>query len=376
VRDAKRGASAWSNVQQAQIKSDGPKKWNLQVLAAAGAGAAGLALCVPQPSRTEASSGASQLPPFGLDNSKFDKSTFWGRTNGMFELIDPRNLLVTEADITKAKALLDGFKKNGEKPQAGVTEEQLWEAKNIIDINVHPVTGEILFAPGRMSAFVPMNVPLCAFMIMAKGTPQIIMSQYLNQTYNAVNNYVNRSGDTVDMMALAQSYGLAVFASISIAMTGSKIVSSVKALSALGPFVPYIAVALAGSANVGFTRMDEWNGKGVPISSEDGTDLGYSLLAGKAAVTQTVLTRSCLLPIAPMILPGLVVKFLGITSFGAAAVVELSIITVAFGCMLPMVLAVLPQKMQLETKDLEPEFQNKHDKKGQLITKIYANKGL
>lgn len=41
-----------------------------------------------------------------------------------------------------------------------------------------------------------MNVPLCAFMLMANGTPQVLAAQWLNQTYNMVNNYVNRSGAT------------------------------------------------------------------------------------------------------------------------------------------------------------------------------------
>jgi hypothetical protein len=254
----------------------------------------------------------------------------------MYELIDPRNLLIFQGDIDKAKQLIKDYKANGNKAPAGVTEEQLWTAKTTIDINVHPITDETLWAPGRMSAFVPFNVPICLFMMLAKGAPQIALSQWINQTYNVTCNYVNRSGEEVDLTLLAQSYGLAVAASISIALTGSKLVNSVKALQSLGVFVPYVAVAMAGSANVSFTRMDEWAGRGVPLCDEDGKELGFSLLGGKAAVTQTVLTRSCLLPVAPMILPGVVVKALGIGGLAATSV-ELVIITMAFGAVLPMV---------------------------------------
>lgn len=204
----------------------------------------------------------------------------------------------------------------------------------------------------------------------------IALSQWTNQTYNVICNYVNRSGKEVDFTLLGQSYGLAVVASISIAVTANKLVQSIKALQSLGILVPYSAVAAAGSANLAFTRMDEWNGRGVPLCDEDGKEVGFSLAGGKVAVFQTALTRCCLLPIAPMILPGLVVRALGITSFGAATFVELLGITTAYVGVMPMTLAVLPQKMEIEVKDLEPEFQNLTNAKGEKITKVYGNKGL
>merc|ERR1712039_397821 len=126
---------------------------------------------------------------------------------------------------------------------------------------------------GRMSAFVPMNVPLCALMLMASTPTQTVFAQWLNQTYNVVNNYVNRSGATVEWSSLLQSYGLAVTASCSIALGASKLMEVVPSLQVFGPFVPYLAVISAGSANVSFTRMEEWCGKGVSICDADGRDL-------------------------------------------------------------------------------------------------------
>merc|ERR1712039_824717 len=116
---------------------------------------------------------------------------------------------------------------------------------------------------GRMSAFVPMNVPLCALMLMASTPTQTVFAQWLNQTYNVVNNYVNRSGASVDWSSLLQSYALAVSASCGIALGAKKLIGAIPALSAAGPFVPYLAVISAGSANVSFTRMEEWKGKGI-----------------------------------------------------------------------------------------------------------------
>merc|ERR1712039_1099632 len=145
-----------------------------------------------------------------------------------------------------------------------------------VEVSIHPVTGEELLKAGRMSAFVPMNVPLCALMLMASTPSQVVFTQWLNQTYNVMNNYVNRSGATVDWSALLGSYALAVTASCSIAMGAKKVIA-------------------AGSANVSFTRFEEWNGKGVSVVDTEGKDLGLSVKAGQLSVLQTVVSRSCFL---------------------------------------------------------------------------------
>merc|ERR1712151_430777 len=173
----------------------------------------------------------------------------------------------------------------------GVSDAEMWEARTNVEVSIHPVTGEVLFAPGRMSAFVPMNVPICALMLMASTPQQVVFTQWLNQTYNVVNNYVNRSGAQVDWSVLLQSYGLAVTASCSIALGAKKLLQVVPSLQVFGPFVPYLAVISAGSANVSFTRMEEWRGKGISICDEEGTDLGMSKAAGQLGVLQTVLSR-------------------------------------------------------------------------------------
>jgi tricarboxylate carrier len=315
-----------------------------------------------------------------MDSPKYDQSTFYGRLMGMIEYIDPRGLLLSTSDVKKAQALLEEFKKTGKKPD-GVSDEAMWEARKTVEVSVHPVTGEELVKIGRMSAFVPMNVPLCALMLMASGTPQVVFAQWLNQTYNMVNNYVNRSGATVDWSALLTSYALAVGASCSIAVSAGKIIQALPVLQVMGPFVPYLAVISAGSANVSFTRMEEWKGKGVAIVSEEGQELGLSLAAGQMGVMQTVLSRSCFLPIAPMVLPVFGMKALGkvapILAAGALGIVcEIVLICGCISTMLPCALAILPQKMEIPVSKLEPEYQNLKDSKGQPITKVFANKGL
>jgi len=314
--------------------------------------------------------------PFSFDADKYDQSTFKGRLFGMYEKIDPRTLLIGNDELQRARDLLEQFKTTGKAP-AGVTDAELWDARRIFESIMHPQFNEPIPAAGRMSAFVPANVPLCAFMLMAATPVQTIAAQWLNQSYNVVNNYVNRSGATVDWGPILQAYGLAVGSAVSIAIGAGWLVKAVPVLRVMGPFVPYLAVISAGSSNVGFTRMEEWNGQGVPICDADGTDLGLSPMAGQQAVLQTVLTRSCFLPIFPMVVPPLIMKALPVIGFAPVAIaVECVVIAGCIGCMLPVALSILPQKMELSVSKLEPQYQNLKDSKGNPVVTVFANKGL
>ncbi|CAK9078945.1 Sideroflexin-3 [Durusdinium trenchii] len=215
---------------------------------------------------------------------------------GMYDYIDPRTLLLSSEDLKKSQ-------------------ETWFNCKPPILEFVEGSHGHI--CGGELSAFVPMNVPLCAFMLMANGTPQVLAAQWLNQTYNMVNNYVNRSGATVEWDALLKSYALAVTASCSIAAGSGRLMKAVPALQVMGPFVPYLAVISAGTANVR-----------VAIADEEGKELGMSRAAGQMGVLQTVLSRSCFLPIAPMVMPIVGMKMIGsvapaLTAGAAGVVVEI-----------------------------------------------------
>eukprot|EP00928_Gymnodinium_smaydae_P048289 TRINITY_DN32278_c0_g1_i1.p1 TRINITY_DN32278_c0_g1~~TRINITY_DN32278_c0_g1_i1.p1 ORF type:complete len:394 (-),score=74.78 TRINITY_DN32278_c0_g1_i1:262-1443(-) len=364
------------NLVLGEAQAQGKVRWQI----AGGVAAAGTTVALlwkPQYAQAESAAGAVSVPPFTMDAPKYDQSTFYGRLMGMYEYIDPRTLFISSAELKKSQNLLETFKASGKKPE-GVSDAEMWEARRNVEVSIHPVTGEVLFLPGRMSAFVPMNVPLCALMLMASTPTQTVFAQWLNQTYNVVNNYVNRSGATVDWGALLQSYGLAVTASCSIALGASKLMKVFPSLQVMGPFVPYLAVISAGSANVSFTRMEEWQGKGISVCDAEGNDLGMSKTAGQLGVMQTVLSRSCFLPIAPMVMPVLAMKLLKpfLTVKPVAIVAELVLITGCISGMLPVALSILPQKMEIDVKKLEPEFQNLKDSKGQPITTVFANKGL
>lgn len=313
-------------------------------------------------------------PTFTMSASKFDQSTYLGRLYTVFDLIDPRTLLTTDAEVKRCQALIDEFLKTSKIP-TGQSDGDMWEARKIVEAVIHPVTKEPMFPLGRMSAFVPMNVPICAIMLNASSTPAVIFSQWLNQSYNVMNNYVNRSSLEVDWAGLLKPYAVAVSVSCGIAVGARKAISSFPGLAKFGLFVPYLAVISAGSCNVAFTRMDEWAGRGICIFSPEGKELGMSLKAGQQAVLSTIGTRSVCLPIPVLLVPPVVMSILPVT--GATALVTEMVVII--GCMsvaLPCALAMLPQTMELSTRNLEPEYQSLKDSAKMPITSVFANKGL
>jgi len=309
--------------------------------------------------------------PFSLTTPKFDQSTFDGRFYAMLDVIDPTMLLTTEAQLTEAKQKLADFKAGTSK----ATDEELWLAKKTVDVMVHVVTGETMFWAGRMSAFIPMNVPIMVGMLSASTPAQNVFWQWINQTYNVVNNYVNRSSDSLEWGKLGQAYGLAVTMACGISVGLGAIIKATPALQKFGILVPYCAVVSAGASNVTFTRMDEIQ-NGVKVADADGNVVGVSKAAGKLAVMQTVVTRNCGLPVLPIIVPAIILKMAGIEGTTAGKVGEVVLVTMAFTVGLPAALAILPQTMEIPVGKLEPEFQNLKDKSGAPLTSVFANKGL
>jgi len=315
--------------------------------------------------------------PYATGKSYYDTSTYSGRVLNILDMIDPRTLAVTDAEVKRCQDLMKEFDCKGTLPD-GTTDDDMWAAKKKVDAVIHGPTGDPMLVFGRMSAFVPMNIPIAAGMLLHGPTSvgASVFWQWVNQSYNVVNNYTNRGGTDVDMTAVAQSYALAVAASCSIAIGSGKLMATYPAIALAGPFVPYIAVISAGTANIGFTRMDEVI-NGVNVFDRDGTDHGKSISAGRTAVFKTVTTRSCFLPIFPLLIPPAVMAALPFKPKTLPHnLASLVVITACLCVALPMALAIEPGQMELSASSLETEFQNRKDSQGKPITVFYASKGL
>jgi tricarboxylate carrier len=305
-----------------------------------------------------------------------------GRLTNMLEMIDPRTLFIGSEEVAAARQDLDYFKEHGAAPE-GKGDADMWDAKRKLGAVIHPATDEEMFIPGRMSAFLPMNVPICFGMLTLATTPMsTVFWQWVNQSYNVVNNYTNRSSKDVDDVALAKAYALAVGASCGIAVAAGKAMAKAPpAVRMLGPFVPYLAVITAGASNVGFTRMDEIQ-NGIPVMDPTTGDvLGVSKAAGFEAVKSTIVSRSCFLPIFPLVIPPAVMlmarKLKAVqASRPLSLVIEVTTITCCMGLGLPCALAIFPPQMSMDISKLEPEFQNKAGKDGKKLTYVHYNKGL
>lgn len=132
------------------------------------------------------------VPAFNPAGSRYDQSSFQGRLTHFREMTDPRTLLVDDKELQSATTLLDAYSKG----DRSASDADLWNAKRIRDAIIHPVTGEKMFLPGRMSAFVPANTIPTAGMLLARTPAQTVFWQWINQSVNVMCNCARRGART------------------------------------------------------------------------------------------------------------------------------------------------------------------------------------
>ena len=130
----------------------------------------------------------------------------------------------------------------------------------ILASGMSPDTEEPLMWAGRVSAFVPTNIPIVGAMLMSTPTPaNIIFWQWVNQTYNAGLNYSNRNASSSQTTSdLATAYAMGCVVSIGVAMslkTAANWALAGKtgfAVAIAGNVINYNAVMLSTNTNVYF----------------------------------------------------------------------------------------------------------------------------
>ncbi|XP_042196050.1 sideroflexin-1 [Callorhinchus milii] len=308
---------------------------------------------------------------------RWDQSTFIGRAKHFFTVTDPRNILLTNSQLERARRIIHDYRQGIVMPE--LTEDELWRAKYIYDSAFHPDTGEKMILIGRMSAQVPMNMTITGCMMtFYKTTPAVVFWQWINQSFNAIVNYTNRSGDApISVSQLGTAYVSATTGAVATALGLNSLTKRVTPL--IGRFVPFAAVAAANCINIPLMRQRELK-HGIPVTDENGQRLGESTQAAQQAIAQVVVSR--ILMAAPgMAIPPFIMNMLERKSFlkrfpWMNAPIQVGLVGICLVFATPLCCALFPQKSCISVSRLEHDVQAKIQETGPGLEQVYFNKGL
>src|SRR5579859_3081605 len=147
----------------------------------------------------------------------------------------------------------------------------------------------------------------------------------------------------------------------------------------LSRLVPFAAVVSAGVVNVFLMRLEEIY-HGIYVQDHEGTILGTSKKAGLLAVSETAASRA--LNATPvMAIPPLLLLRLQRTAWlkrhpRMTIPVNLALILGVSLVALPCAIGAFPQRQRIHVSKLEPQFQDREDKKGDKIEYVWFNRGV
>ncbi|XP_022827501.1 sideroflexin-1-like [Spodoptera litura] len=313
-----------------------------------------------------------------LDEPKYDQKTYWGRAKHFILLTNPLNAFASEKSLNEAKRVVNEYRRTRSMP-AGYNEEKLWAAKYLYDSAFHPDTGEKMIRIGRMSAQAPMNTLITGCMItFYKTRPAIIFWQWANQTFNALVNYTNRSGDAVLSPAqLLASYCAACSGALTTALYLN---SKVKGMNPLyARLVPFAAVCGANFINIPMMRSNEIM-NGTPVFTPDGQRVGDSKVAAVTGILLVCVSRvGMALPgmtLVPILSQMAIKKKMFSASSMAIIPFQLSLVCLCVTFATPLGCAFFEQKANISIHSIEAPLKAKALQLSPKTDTVFYNKGL
>uniref|UniRef100_A0A8C0HRQ5 Sideroflexin-3 n=1 Tax=Buteo japonicus TaxID=224669 RepID=A0A8C0HRQ5_9AVES len=297
------------------------------------------------------------MPPslpatINIREPRWDQSTFQGRAKHFFMVTDPRNLLLSGATLEEARRVVEDYRYRGGSCTPSTAPGQ--------DTAAGPSPGVGTGSAG--------GIPQCHQhpLLSGRTTPAVLFWQWVNQSFNAIVNYTNRSGDApITPRQLGTAY---VSATTGAVVTALGLKSLTKHLPALiGRYVPFAAVAAANCINIPLMRQRELK-LGIPVTDENGNRLGESTAAAQKAIFQVVVSRI------GMAAPAMGESPLLHPCLGAAAGPWQRGTGLVFAT--PLCCALFPQKSSMPVSRLEPEVQAQIREKDPRLETVYFNKGL
>ncbi|VVC45469.1 Tricarboxylate/iron carrier [Cinara cedri] len=311
-----------------------------------------------------------------LNVPRWDQSQYWGRVMYFLTTTNPINLFKSNSELERCNRIVNSYKKGEEIPD-GLTLDDVYKAKDVVDSAYHPETGEKMIIVGRMSAQVPMNMLVTGCMItFYKTTPAVIFWQWFNQSFNALVNYTNRSGTSpMPLEQVAKSYVLATSGALITALGLNKLVKRLPTV--VGRFVPFAAVAAANCINIPLMRIKELD-NGIEVYDENKNLLGQSQSAARTGISAVVLSRIVMsapgMILTPVIMEAIERRGILKNMKWAPAPLQIALCGVFLTFATPMCCALYPQISPVSIQKLEPELQKKAEKFNSKIG--YYNKGL
>lgn len=314
-----------------------------------------------------------------IEKPYWDQNTYRGRALHFLTVTNPLNLFVSGQQLETARQVVTKYRKGSSLQQLGVTEDELWKCKYLYDSAFHPDTGEKMLLIGRMSAQVPMNMMITGCMMtFYKTTAHVITWQWVNQSFNAIVNYTNRSGSSpIPMNTIMQSYAVATGGAVITALGLNRLFRNAPPL--VGRLVPLAAVAAANCVNIPFMRMPELQ-NGIELQTADGAKVGNSKRAAVKAITAVTLSR-ILMASPSMVLAPLVMNFLDRRRMlrnarWAAVPIQVAICGVCLTFATPLCCALFVQRVPISVNELELEVQEQIRSNHPNVQTVYYNKGL
>ncbi|XP_051771837.1 sideroflexin-4 isoform X2 [Ctenopharyngodon idella] len=281
-----------------------------------------------------------------------------------FNILDPRLVLSSQAEIEEARTLLQ---KEGNTQR----NEKVANAWLLSLSSVHADTGAVISPVFRPQGFLPISAPLViASLIPHKGIKPALFWQFLLQTYCAGFNHSNRNATATKDNKTSMKQSLLIVGTVSYSTFAGAlpqiILQRFRLFSAVTEticrsFLPIPLSACLAAFSVMVVRSEE-SENGIQVFDSNGNAVGASKEAGSKAIKETALSRAALFGTTAAV-PSFLLALLKRAKFGQRnpmiiAPVRHVSTAIIFGLMIPVSFSLFPQFGKIKRENLEKEFQS------------------